>query len=137
MNGPRTRPLEEFCEAGFMRQSTPIPLSTSTTADESMSGEGGAQLVKVVLDTGKHTNTVATCALICGMCLIITIYAVFAKDQRLQQAQDDFRDMKTQYKLMERRYMDFEAYALLQGWKVPKDDSFGPTGNLERMAHER
>lgn len=43
-------------------------------------------------------------------------------------------DTSTKYQLMERRYMDFEAYAILNGWKVQKDESFGPTGNIERMA---
>lgn len=133
MNAPHTRPLEQICETGELSQSRPVPLSSSTAEDQSMKGEGRSQLVKVVVDTGKQTNTVAMCALICGICMAISVYAIFIRDQRLQQTQEDFRDMKSQYKLMERRYMDFEAYALLKGWKVPRDDSFGPTGNIDRM----
>jgi hypothetical protein len=43
-------------------------------------------------------------------------------------------DTDTSAKLLERRYMDFSAYAMLNGWKVEGDGSFGPTGNLKRMA---
>jgi hypothetical protein len=45
----------------------------------------------------------------------------------------DFRDMQTAQKLQERRWMDVEAYAMLNGWKIPSDDTHGPTGNLKRM----
>jgi len=42
-------------------------------------------------------------------------------------------DTKTQAWLAERRLIDMESYAMLNGWKVPGDTQHGPTGNLERM----
>jgi hypothetical protein len=56
-----------------------------------------------------------------------------------KQAEDDrqFRDLQVQVKLLERRAMDLEAYAELNGLKVPGDDSFGPTGNLKRMVPKK
>ena len=42
-------------------------------------------------------------------------------------------DTKTQAWLAERRLMDMEAYAMLNGWKIPSDDQHGPTGNFQRM----
>ena len=49
------------------------------------------------------------------------------------QMDRDFRDMQTQDMLKERRLMDLEGYLIVNGLKRPGDDSFGPTGNLERM----
>lgn len=46
-------------------------------------------------------------------------------------------DTDTSAKLLERRYMDFTAYAELNGWDIRSTDkSFGPTGNIERMVHK-
>lgn len=47
------------------------------------------------------------------------------------------KDAKTQAWLTERRYMDMEAYAMLNGWKIPGDDQHGPTGNFQRMKPEK
>jgi hypothetical protein len=49
------------------------------------------------------------------------------------QMDRDFRDAIFQGRLLERRYMDMEAYAMLNGWKIPGDDTHGPTGNFDRM----
>lgn len=49
------------------------------------------------------------------------------------QMDRDFRDMQTAEALKERRLMDMEAFAILNGWKIPGDDTHGPTGNVLRM----
>jgi hypothetical protein len=45
----------------------------------------------------------------------------------------DYKSMKTQAWLVERRLMDREAYDILNGHKTLGDDAYGPTGNLQRM----
>jgi hypothetical protein len=52
---------------------------------------------------------------------------------RQAQMDADFKDMKTQEWLLERRMMDAEAYFIASGAKVPGDDVHGPTGNLKRL----
>lgn len=54
--------------------------------------------------------------------------------ERQERLSSDFRDLSVKYQLEERRKMDLEAYLMLHGWKRPADDTFGPTGNLQRMA---
>jgi hypothetical protein len=65
---------------------------------------------------------VAACALIMGLNL--------AKQDQMDR---DFRAMQTAEALKERRLIDIESYAMLNGWKIPSDDTHGPTGNLQRM----
>lgn len=43
------------------------------------------------------------------------------------------REAKTQAWLSERRMLDIQAYAILNGWALPSDAENGPLGNLERM----
>lgn len=69
---------------------------------------------------------IAGCALVMGLNL--------AKQDQMDR---DFKDMKTQDWLKERRLMDREAYDILNGRKVVGDDTNGPTGNLQRMKPER
>lgn len=49
------------------------------------------------------------------------------------QMDRDFRDMQTAEALKERRLIDMETFAILNGWKIPGDDTHGPTGNVLRM----
>lgn len=53
--------------------------------------------------------------------------------QEFTSLRNEQHDTKTQCWLSERRLMDMEAYAMLNGWKVPGDTQHGPTGNIERM----
>lgn len=69
---------------------------------------------------------------LCISSLIIAVAALIYAFSVGQTA----KDAKTQAWLAERRLMDMEAYALLNGWKIPSDDAHGPTGNLERMARK-
>lgn len=45
----------------------------------------------------------------------------------------EFNDTKTQMWLVERRLMDAEALDILHGKKLPSDDQYGATGNMQRM----
>jgi len=96
---------------------------------------GDSANVNVVrIELGKETLIIvillsiliAACGLIMGLNL-----------SKQSQMDRDFRDATTAFKLVERRYMDMEAYAMLNGWKVPGDDTHGPTGNLERMRPQK
>lgn len=58
-------------------------------------------------------------------------------DREFRTTREQLIDTQVASKLTERRYIDIETYALLNGWKVPADDQHGPLGNLERMKGER
>lgn len=77
----------------------------------------------------------ATLIVVCVLAAIIGACGLVMGLNLSKQAQmdRDFRDIQTYQKLLERRYMDLEAYAMLNGWKIPGDDRNGPTGNPERM----
>jgi hypothetical protein len=49
------------------------------------------------------------------------------------QQDEDFKAMKTQQWLLERRLMDREALDIVNGTKKPTDDAWGATGNIQRM----
>ena len=49
------------------------------------------------------------------------------------QAMDEFKAVKTQMWLVERRLMDKEALEIIHGDKLPSDSEFGATGNMQRM----
>lgn len=92
-------------------------------------------------DRGSSVNNIrielggTTLAIVISLVVVIGGCALIMGLNLAKQAEQDsqFRDLQTQYKLVERRYMDMEAYAIVNGWKIPGDDSFGPTGNLQRM----
>jgi hypothetical protein len=79
---------------------------------------GGATLFVMLL----LTVVIGACGVVMGMNL--------AKQASMDR---DYRDAQQQAKLVERRLIDMESYAMLNGWKVPSDETHGPTGNLERM----
>lgn len=81
-------------------------------------GLDGATLAIVV----SLVIVIAACGLVMGLNL--------AKQSQMDQ---DFKDMKTQDWLKERRLMDREAYDIVNGLKKPGDDAWGPTGNIQRM----
>jgi hypothetical protein len=78
----------------------------------------GVTLLTVLLLVG----IIGACGVVMGLNL--------AKQAQMDR---DYRDAQVQDKLLERRYMDIEAYAILNGWKIPGDDTHGPTGNFDRM----
>ena len=81
---------------------------------------------------GLDKSTIVFTIVLAGAALIMGLNLA----KQYQQDQD-FRDLKVQYALIERRLMDREAYDILNGFKVPGDDTHGPTGNLQRMIPRR
>jgi len=102
-------------------QSTDSPQSDQRGAFGSSSVQvnlGGVTLFVVVV----LVTIIAACGLVMGLNL--------AKQAEMDR---DFRDLKTQEWLKERRLMDAEAYMIANGIKIPGDDQNGPTGNIHRM----
>lgn len=92
--------------------------------------EEGSQQTNIKIGLGKETLAVVLLlAVIIGIC-----GAVMGLNLSKQDRQDeDYRSMKTQMWLVERRLMDKEALDLINGTRLPSDTEHGPTGNLERM----
>lgn len=99
-------------------------------ADESVTAHERGNVNNVRIDLGGPTLAVVIGMLViiagCGLIMGLNL----AKQDQMDR---DFREMKTQEWLKERRLMDAEAYMIANGIKVPKDDNFGPTGNIQRM----
>lgn len=84
--------------------------------------ERSAQIIQVE-SPAKYVVPICIASLIISVAALLYCYHV---DSIAKHAD-------TQAWLAERRLMDMEAYAMLNGWKIPRDDKYGPTGNLERM----
>jgi hypothetical protein len=86
---------------------------------------------RVSIDLGPTTIVI-----VASLSIIIAACGVVMGLNLSKQAQQDadFKDLKTQEWLVERRLMDREAYDILNGQKLSTDQEFGPTGNLHRMA---
>lgn len=108
------------------------PDNYHTRSPDSMDiyAEEGAQLTNIKISFGKETLAVVLLlAVVIGACGLI-----MGLNLSKQDTQDaSFRDLKTQYWLVERRLMDKEALDIIHGTRLPSDTEFGPTGNLERM----
>jgi len=83
---------------------------------------GGMTLVVIVI----LAVVIGACGVVMGLNL--------AKQAQMDA---DFKALKTQEWLTERRLMDREAYDIVNGFKVPGDDQNGPAGNLQRMKPKR
>jgi hypothetical protein len=84
--------------------------------------------IRIGLD-GMTLGIVVSLVIVIGACGV-----VMGLNLSKQHEQDAaFRDLQVQYKLVERRELDLEAYGILNGWKMPSDNESGPTGNLQRM----
>jgi hypothetical protein len=77
----------------------------------------------------------ATIAIVISLMIVIgACAAVLGMNLSKQMQMDaDFKTLKTQEWLVERRLMDKEALDLINGQKLQSDTEFGPTGNLKRM----
>jgi signal transduction histidine kinase len=77
----------------------------------------------------------ATIAIVVSLMIIIAACGTVMGLNLAKQSQmdRDFKDMKTQDWLKERRLMDREAYDILNGKKLSGDDEYGPAGNVQRM----
>jgi hypothetical protein len=92
-------------------------------------------------DAPIHTQRVnielgsSTIAIVVGLMVIIAACGTVLGLNLARQAQmdADFKAMKTQEWLVERRLMDKEALDILNGTRLQSDTEFGPTGNLQRM----
>jgi hypothetical protein len=106
------------------------PMSSPHAVTQAPDRGGSANNINVNTNLGP-----ATLIVVCVLAAIIGACGLVMGLNLSKQAQmdRDFRDAQTYQKLLERRYMDFEAYAMLNGWKIPTDDRNGPTGNFERM----
>lgn len=89
-------------------------------------GDRSAQIIHVE-SPAKHVVPICVISLAIALCSLVYAYHVDTVA----------KDAKTQAWLAERRLIDMESYAMLNGWKVPGDDQHGPTGNLQRMKPEK
>jgi uncharacterized protein YceK len=98
--------------------------------DQSVHAAEHAHVNVVRIELGKETLVIVIVLLIvlsgCGLIMGLNL----AKQARQDQ---DFKDLKTQEWLVERRLMDREALDILHGIKQPGDDQWGATGNMQRM----
>jgi len=102
--------------------------------DESIEAGVGANVTRVSINLGGSTLiVVAVLVAIIGACGVV-MGLNLAKQAQMDA---DFKTLKTQEWLTERRLMDREAYDIANGLKVPGDDQNGPTGNLQRMKPKR
>lgn len=106
------------------------PETIANQSPGSQHAKSSAPIQQVRIDLGSATVAIVVSLMIvigaCGVVMGLNL----SRQQQLVQA---FTYMERQEALKERRLMDMEAYALLNGWKRPGDDTFGPTGNVERM----
>lgn len=107
----------------------PDTIANQSPSSQHASSTGPIQQMRIDLGA-------ATIAIVVSLMVIISACGVVMglNLSRQQQLSDDFRIMERQEALKERRLMDMEAYSILNGWKRPGDDTFGPTGNVDRMA---
>ena len=97
---------------------------------ESIEAEGQAHINNVRIDLGSPTLiTIIALVGIIGACGLVMGLNLSKQDRQ----DNDFRAMKTQEMLLERRLMDREALDILHGDKLETDTERGPTGNLQRM----
>jgi hypothetical protein len=104
-------------------------IPTQYSVDESVAGNSH-QITRVNIELGAATiGIVVSLMIVIGACG--TVLGLNLAKQAEMDA--DYKTMKTQAWLVERRLMDDEAYRIVNGQKIPGDDANGPTGNLQRM----
>lgn len=92
--------------------------------------EEGSQQTNIKISLGKETLAVVLLlAVIIGVCGCVMGLNLSKQDRQ----DEDFKAMKTQMWLVERRLMDKEALDIINGQRLPSDTEFGPTGNFQRM----
>lgn len=103
---------------------------TAHSPDESFVAHEGSNVNVVRIELGKEMFAIIILLAIVIGAAGLTMGLNLAKQS---QQDDDYKAMKTQMWLVERRLMDKEALDILHGDKLPSDTEFGPTGNLQRM----
>lgn len=92
--------------------------------------EEGANQTVVRIELGKETLIIVLAlTIVIGACAMIMGLNLAKQSQQ----DEDFRAMKTQMWLVERRLMDREALDLINGDRLPSDTEHGPAGNFQRM----
>jgi hypothetical protein len=105
-----------------------------STALDSAHAHNGSSVNQIRIELGA-----ATIAIVVSLMLVIGACGVVMGLNLSKQAEQDaqFKTMKTQEWLLERRLMDREALDIVNGTKLPSDDEHGATGNLQRMKPRR
>jgi hypothetical protein len=104
--------------------------SSRDSADQPLSADRGSSVNRIEINLGGATLIiVVVLATVIGACGLVMGLNLAKQDQMDR----DFKADKTQKALLERRDIDLETYLMLNGIKIPGDDTHGPTGNLERM----
>ena len=102
--------------------------------DEKQTASDHGHITNQTINLGAPTLVLVVALIIvigaCGLVMGLNL----SKQERMDQ---DFRDLKTQAWLVERRLMDQEALQILHGEKLTSDTEYGPTGNLQRMKPRR
>jgi len=106
-----------------------MQLHPERSPDTSVHGNH-APVTQVKIDLGAPTVAVVVMLVVVISACTLVMGLNLSKQARMDQ---DFRDMKTQGWLVERRLMDKEALDILHGDKLASDTEYGPTGNLQRM----
>ena len=109
--------------------------------DAEMTGHGSDRLDSAHAHAGSSVNQIRidlgapTIAIVVSLVIVIGACGLVMGLNLAKQAEmdADFKALKTQEWLVERRIMDREAYDILNGHKTLADDIHGPTGNLQRM----
>lgn len=108
-------------------------LHPEQSPDHSIDARDGGNVNVVRIELGKETFAIIVIlAIFIGCCGAVMGLNLSKQDRQ----DDDFKSMKTQMWLVERRLMDAEALDILHGHKLPSDTEYGPTGNLQRMKPE-
>jgi hypothetical protein len=101
------------------------------------SAENGSSANLITINLGGTTLVVVAVLVTiigaCGVVMGVDIAERSAMEREFQKLTDSYKELKTQNWLLERRLMDREALDIIHGDKLPSDDSFGATGNLQRM----
>ena len=136
-------PAESHAHTGANAAPPAAPMQTcpDNSPMENVTAHPGAHLSinKIVLPPSVERLAAWFLPMMIAMTLVIGACGVVMGLNLATQHQEDndFKLAQTHALLLERRYMDIEAYAILNGWKVPGDDAHGPTGNMQRMKPKR
>jgi hypothetical protein len=109
--------------------------------DAETTGHGSDRLDSAHAHAGSSINQIRidlgapTIAIVVSLMIVIGACGLIMGLNLAKQAEMDaeFKSLRTQALLVERRLMDREAYDILNGHKTLDDDTHGPTGNLQRM----
>lgn len=106
------------------------------TTNDNRSRATGNSLIMQGLSLGQGLTIAGIACFALGSSIVNIIQSSQDRADMRSRYEESYRELATKTALVERRYIDMESYALLNGWKVPKDDQHGPLGNLDRLKGE-